>query len=97
MLAMAHGVLFHVAAAEQFAGRDDLGEYQIPPPFPGYPVGGPRPKNIDAYAPLGMRFPLTTPPGGGQVRREAGIGFRDRFQILHIDHANRSSGRIIDG
>jgi hypothetical protein len=44
-----------------------------------------------------MRFPLTTPPRGGQVRRQAGIGFRDRFQILYIDHANRSSGRVVDG
>ena len=97
MLAMAHGVLFHIAAVEHFAGREDLREYQAPPPFPGYPVGGPRPTHIDAHAPLGMRFPLTMPPGGGQVRREAGIGFRDRFQILHIDHANRSSGRVVDG
>lgn len=77
MLAMAHGVLFHIAAVEHFAGREDLREYQTPPPFPGYPVGGPRPTHIDAHAPLGMRFPLTMPPGGGQVRREAGIGFRD--------------------
>ena len=97
MLAMAHGALFHVAAVEHFKDRDDLREYQLPPPFPGYPVGGPRPKNIDAHAPLGMRYPLTTPPGGGQVRRKAGIGFRDRFQILDIDHANRSSGRVVDG
>ncbi len=44
-----------------------------------------------------MRFPLPTPPGVGQVRREAGIGFRDRFQILYIDHANRSSGRVVVG
>jgi hypothetical protein len=97
MLAMAHGALFHVAAVEHFDGRDDRSEYQVPPPSPGYPVGGPRPQDIDAHAPLGMRFPLTTPPGGGQVRREAGIGFRDRFQVLYIDHANRSSGRVVDG
>lgn len=97
MLAMAHGALFHVAAAEHFAGRDDLREHQAPPPFPGYPVGGPRPTNIDAHAPLGMRFPLTAPPGGGPALREAGIGFRDRFQIIYIDHANRSSGQVVDG
>jgi hypothetical protein len=96
MLAVAHGSLFHVAAVEHFDGRDHLSEYRVPPP-PGYPVGGPRPRDIDAHAPLGMRFPLTTPPGGGQVRREAGIGFRDRFQTLHFDHANRISGRVGDG
>ncbi|MGY5884166.1 hypothetical protein [Modestobacter lacusdianchii] len=96
MLATAHGTLFHVAAVEHFKGHDDPSELRMPT-FPGYPVGGPRPKDIDAHAPLGMRFPLTTPPGGGQVRREAGIGFRDRFHTLHIDHANRTSGRVVDG
>jgi hypothetical protein len=44
-----------------------------------------------------MRFALTTPPGGGSALRETGIGFRDRFQILYIDHANRSSGHVVDG
>jgi hypothetical protein len=97
MLAMAHGALFHVAAAEHFADREDLREHQGPPPFPGYPVGGPLPKDIDAHAPLGMRFPVTTPPSGGPIRRESGIGFRDRFQILYIDHANRRSGQVVDG
>lgn len=67
------------------------------PAFPGFAVGGPRPENIDAKTPLGMRFPLTTPPGGGPVRREAGIGFRDRFQFIYVDYDNRSSGRVVDG
>lgn len=97
MLAMAHGALFHVASVEHFTGRDDLREHHVVPAFPGYPVGGPRPANIDAKTPLGMRFPLTTPPGGGPVRREAGIGFRDRFQIIYVDYGNRSSGRVVDG
>lgn len=97
MLAMAHGALFHVAAVEHFADRDDLGDHHTPPPLPGYPVGGPRPTHIDAGAPLGLRFPLTSPPGGGKVMREAGIGFRRFFQFLNIDYANRSSGRVVDG
>lgn len=97
MLAMAHGALFHVAAAEHFAGREDLRDHQGAPPFPGYPMGKPLPKHIDADAPLGMRFPLTTPLQGGPPRREAGIGFRDRFQILYLDHANRVSGQVVDG
>lgn len=97
MLAMAHGTIFHVAAVEHFADRDDLRDHHTPPPLPGYPVGGPRPKNIDAHAPLGLRFPLTTPPGGGKVGREAGIGFRRFFQFLKIDYANRSSGHVVDG
>lgn len=96
MLAMAHGALFHVAAVEHFNGRDDLSEYEVPPAFPGYPVGGPRPKDIDAHAPLGMRFPLTTPPGGGDVGRLGGVGFRERFYVLHINYADRSSCRLVD-
>lgn len=96
MLAMAHGALFHVAAVEHFTGRNDLHEDHAPPASPGYPVGGPRPSNIDAHAPLGMRFPLTTPPNGGRVTREAGVGFRDRFQVVHIDHAGRGQGEVVE-
>lgn len=44
MLAMTHGAMFHVAAAEHFAGRDDLREHLRPSDFPGFPVGGPRPR-----------------------------------------------------
>ena len=97
MLAMTHGAMFHVAAAEHFADRDDLEEHLGPPAFPGYPVGGPRPRDIDALAPLGMRFPLTKPLGGGPVRREAGLGFRTYFQTFHIDYQNRTRGQVIDG
>lgn len=97
MLAMTHGALFDVAAAEHFAGRDDLDEHLAPPAFPGYPIGGPRPGHIDAGAPLGMRFPLTTPPGGGPVGRAAGIGFRDYFQTFQMDYENRVRGRVVDG
>lgn len=97
MIAMTHGAMFHVAAAEHFAGRGDLHEHFGPPAFPGLPVGGPRPKDIDSAAPLGMRFPLTTPPGGGPLRREAGLGFRTYFQTLRIDYQNRSSGQVVDG
>ena len=45
---------------------------------------------------LGMRFSLSTPPGGGPAKREAGIGFRDRFQGIFIDHDKRR-GRVVDG
>ncbi|MGJ7442932.1 hypothetical protein [Aquipuribacter sp. MA13-6] len=95
MLAMTHGAMFHVAAVEHFTGRDDLREDMTPPASPGYPVGGPRPSSIDASAPLGMRFPLTTPPGGREGQREAGIGFRDHFRVLHIDHAGRGQGHVV--
>jgi hypothetical protein len=97
MLAMTHGAMFHVAAGEHFAGRGDLREHLKPPAFPGYPVGGPSPKDIDAKSPLGMRFPLTTPPGGGDAAREAGIGFRTYFQTFHVAYDERMSGRVVDG
>lgn len=97
MLAMTHGAMFHVAAVEYFDERDDLREHLSPPAFPGYPVGGPRPTNIDANAPVGMRFPLTTPRGGGPPGREAGIGFRAYFQTFRIDYDNRVRGIIVDG
>jgi hypothetical protein len=97
MLAMTHGAMFHVAADEHFADRNDLEEHLGPPAFPGFPVGGPRPRDIDASAPLGMRFPLTEPPGGGPLRRQAGLGFRTYFQTFHIDYHNRTSGQVIDG
>lgn len=97
MIAMTHGAMFHVAAVEHFAGREDLPDFVAPPAFPGLPSNGPRPQNIDADAPLGMRFPLTAPPGGGPVAREAGIGFRTYFQSLQIDHGGRVDGRVVDG
>jgi hypothetical protein len=53
MFAMTHAAMFHVAAAEHFLDRDDLEDDLGPPDFPGFPVGGPRPRNIDAEAPMG--------------------------------------------
>ncbi len=79
MIAWAHGAIFHVAAARHFAGRADLPDYLHAPAHPGYPVGGPHPEHISAQAPVGMRFPLTSPPGGGPALRPAGIAFRDSF------------------
>lgn len=96
MLALAHGTIFRVAAVRHFAGRDDL-EHTGPPPPPGYQIGGPRPRDIDAEAPLGFRFPLTTPPGG-QKAREGCLGFGDgSFMPANVDYANRMNGRIVDG
>lgn len=79
MIAWAHGALFHVAATKHFEGRADLPDYLSAPPHPGYPVGGLHPDHVSGKAPVGMRFPLTTPPGGGPARRSAGVAFRDSF------------------
>jgi hypothetical protein len=96
MFAMTHAAMFHVAAAEHFVDRDDVEDGLGPPDFPGFPIGGPRPRDIDADAPIRMRFPLTKPPDGGPVARQAGIGFRTYFQVLHIDYANRIRGQVVD-
>lgn len=95
MLAWAHGAMFHVAAVEHFDRHDYRDEVLGPPSLPGYPVGGPRPHNIDATAPLGMRFPITNPPSGGPPARESGIGYRDLFQPMQIDYENRRQGRVV--
>lgn len=97
MIATTHGAMFHVAAVEHFAGRDDLPDHIEQSAFPGLPGAGPKPEHIDADAPLGMRFPLTTPPGGGQPARKAGLGFRDYFQYLEVDYDGRMQGTVVDG
>lgn len=95
MLAMTQAALFHVAAVEHIARRDKDAGSIAPPRFPGYPVGGPRPQDIDADAPLGLRFPLTEPPGGGPIARPAGIGFRDCFVPMQMDYSNRITGSVV--
>ena len=82
MIAWTHGAMFHVAASTHFRGREDLPEDVRAPAHPSYPVNGRRPDNIAADAPVGMRFPLTTPPGGGPLKRPMGIGFREGFIAL---------------
>ncbi len=68
-----------------------------PPVFPGLPSTGPSPEDIDADAPAGMRFPLTTPPGGGKPARAAGLGFRTYFQIIEVDYDACTKGTLVDG
>lgn len=97
MLAMTHGAMFNVAAVEHFADHDDLDEPGLgPPAHPGYPTGGPTPKDIDPDGVTGMRFPVTNPPGGGEPGRGAAIGFRNGFYNA-LTIGPRISGRIVDG
>ena len=79
MIAWTHGAMFHVAATKHFKGRTGLPDYLSPPTHPGYPLGGPHTDHVSGKAPVGMRFPLTTPPGGGPETRPAGIAFRNSF------------------
>jgi hypothetical protein len=95
MVAWAHGAMFHVAAAKHFKGRTDLPGYLHAPAHPGYPVGGPHPDHISGKAPVGMRLPLTTPPGGGPARRPAGIAFRDSFIPLIFTGSAMSNVRVV--
>jgi len=97
MIAMAHAAMFHVAAAEHFAGRDDLeGERLAPPPHPGYPTGGPKPSDMRPDLVLGLRFPITTPPGGGEPARPCGIAFRNG-SFISMTFGPHSSGVVADG
>ena len=95
MIAWAHGAMFHVAATKHFEGRVDLPDYLGAPAHPGYPVGGPHPDHVSGKAPVGMRFPLTTPPGGGPARRPAGIAFRDSFIPLIFTGSAMRNVRVV--
>lgn len=95
MIAWAHGTMFHVAATKHFEGRVDLPDYLGAPAHPGYPVGGPHPDHVSGKAPVGMRFPLTTPPGGGPARRPAGIAFRDSFIPLIFTGSAMRNVRVV--
>lgn len=96
MIARVHGAIFHVAAAKHFAGRSDLPTHLTAPAHPGYPIGGPHPEHIAAKGPVGMRFPLTTPPGGGHAQRPAGIAFRDKFVPISFTGPIMHKIRVVD-
>ncbi|WGP04817.1 hypothetical protein QFE97_11955 [Bacillus subtilis] len=95
MIAWAHGAIFHAAAAKNFEGRVDLPDYLSAPTHPGYPVGGPHPDHISGKAPVGMRFPLTTPPDGGSAKRTAGVAFRGTFIPLKFTGSAVHKGRVV--
>lgn len=95
MIAWAHAAMFHVAATKHFEGRADLPDYLDAPAHPGYPVGGPHPDHVSGKAPVGMRFPLTTPPGGGPARRSSGIAFRDSFIPLIFTGSAMRNVRVV--
>lgn len=84
MLAWAHGAIFHVAAAKHFEGRPGFPEYLHAPNHPGYPLKGPRPEHISTNGPIAMRFPLTSPPGGGPCQRPTALLFRDSLITMTI-------------
>lgn len=95
MIAWAHGAMFHVAATKHFECREDLPDYLHAPSHPGYPVGGPHPDHVSGKAFVGMRFPLTTPPGGGPGRRPAGLAFRDSFIAITFTGSAMRNIRVV--
>ena len=84
MIAWTHAAMFHVAASKHFEGRVDLPDYLAPPDYPGLPTSDLHPEHVSGDAPLGMRFPLTTPPGGGFAKRSAGLALRNSFLPFEI-------------
>lgn len=44
---------------------------------------------------MGMRFPLTTPPGGGVGKRPAGIAFRESFIPLTLTGSAMRNIRVV--
>lgn len=95
MIAWTHGAMFHNASAKHFTGRTGLPDHLHAPSHPGYPVDGPHPTHISGKAPLGMRFPLTTPPDGSPIRRPAGIAFPDYFVPLKFTETTPFETRIV--
>ena len=97
MIAWTQGAMFHVAATKHFESRVEIPDHLQAPPHPGYPVGGPRSDHVSGKAPVGMRFPLTTPPDGRPGRRSAGIAFRDSFIPLILTGSVMRNVRVVAG
>jgi hypothetical protein len=91
MMAVTHGAMFYVAAAQHFAGREGLLAT-----YPRLPLG-PTPDQLLGNSIVGMRFPVTTPPDGRALDREAGIALQKHFVPLHIDFANATVSTVVDG
>lgn len=97
MLAWTHGAMFSVLAQRHFKQRPDLGSDHLgPPDFPGFPWGGPSPEHIGAKELVGWRFPITSPPGGGDPARPCGVVFPETFLEMHVDWDNVDRGQIVE-
>jgi hypothetical protein len=73
MFAMAHALMFYVAAAEQFDGRDDLPDHHTTPTFPGYSSTVPTPTTLTLTRRLGCvshsrRYRAADPAGRSRYR-----------------------------
>ncbi|WP_166353504.1 hypothetical protein [Phytoactinopolyspora limicola] len=90
MVALTHGVMFHLAAERHFKGRDvQLAE------CPKLPLG-PTPEHLARNAVVGLRYPVTTPPGGGAPDRRTGIATENAFVGLTIDFTQKQTAVVVD-
>jgi hypothetical protein len=71
MMALTYGAMFHVAAARHLGTHGDV-------QLAGYPdvPAGPTPDQLLKESLIGIRHPVTTPPDGGSIDREAGFAFK---------------------
>ncbi|WP_426519535.1 hypothetical protein ACPPVQ_05765 [Diaminobutyricibacter sp. McL0618] len=88
MIARVYACLFAVAGA----GRSETArEYEA---FPG------QPSPVAVFpmeAVVGMRHPVTLPPGGGQLTRTSGIAFNGRFVGTTFDMRSRATVTVVEG
>lgn len=93
LMALVHGALFHVAARLHFSDHPLRHGLSVAP-HPGV-VGAESSKpNLGGHQ-VGLRFPITNPPDGGNART-AGLGHRDgSFVPLDIT-GSRTSGQIVN-
>jgi hypothetical protein len=91
MMATTHAAMFHIAAAKHFGSR----EAQIAP-YPAL-LSGPTPQDLLQNTVVGIRQPITLPPGGVPLDRPTGVGLFDSFVPLTVNYAGRRSGILVDG
>lgn len=85
------GCMFHIAAAHHFGGREAaIAEY------PRLPLR-PTPTQLLGDSVVGMRFPITSPPDGGELDRKAGVAFQSAFVPMDIDILNNTTTTVVEG
>jgi hypothetical protein len=90
MMAITHGALFHTGANLHIGDRGDA----TIAPHPGL-AAGPNPEQVLANKSVGMRFPMTTPPGGGHPTRPSGIALPEGF--FPLEFGKGLSATVQDG
>lgn len=74
MMTLVYGAMFYTAVY-RFGGTD-----VVPSRYPGL-RDGPTPSQMLGDSVVGLRFPLTAPPGGGPSVRPSGMGFNNGYFV----------------